>query len=167
MKIFWASYFRNIFAGGGGGSVSRQFLTLKYPRPSCLLKCLPSCLSPSREDTFSYFKIDLVVRVIARQLSGKNCLAAIFASRHQDASLGPLGWGRFVIFPVLCLPAYGTLLSSPSFTRIWGAHKKGCDNDIFRAVFPSMWVLWNQTEGGGWGQRGQSSQNTVFSWETP
>ena len=32
-----------------------------------------------------------MVRVIARQMSGKNCLAAIFASRHQDASLGPLG----------------------------------------------------------------------------
>ena len=36
-------------------------------------------------------KITPTVRVIARQLSGKNCLAAIFASRHQDASLGPLG----------------------------------------------------------------------------
>ena len=34
-----------------------------------------------------------MVRVIARQLSGKNCLAAIFASRHQDASPGPLGGG--------------------------------------------------------------------------
>ena len=22
----------------------------------------------------------------------------------------------------------------------FGAHKKGCDNDIFRAVFPSIWV---------------------------
>ena len=38
------------------------------------------------------------VRVIARQLSGKNCLAAIFASRHQDASPGPLGFRRFPIF---------------------------------------------------------------------
>ena len=28
---------------------------------------------------------------IARQLSGKSCLAAIFASRHLDASPGPLG----------------------------------------------------------------------------
>ena len=32
--------------------------------------------------------------VIARQVSGKNCLAAIFASRHQDASPGPLGKGK-------------------------------------------------------------------------
>ena len=39
-------------------------------------------------------KIAPVVRVLARQLSGKNCLAAIFASRHQDASLGPLGTQR-------------------------------------------------------------------------
>ena len=43
------------------------------------------------EDIFPSFKIAPVVRVIARQLSGKNCLAAIFASRHQDASPGPLG----------------------------------------------------------------------------
>ena len=38
-----------------------------------------------------------MVRVIARQLSGKNCLAAIFASRHQDASPGPLGLSFFFI----------------------------------------------------------------------
>ena len=43
------------------------------------------------EDNFSSFKNAPVVRVIARQLSGKNCLAAIFASRHQYASPGPLG----------------------------------------------------------------------------
>ena len=72
-------------------TVSRQFLTLNYPRPNCLLKCLPNCLSPTVEDIFSSFKSAPVVRVIARQLSGKNCLAAIFASRHQDASPGPLG----------------------------------------------------------------------------
>ena len=40
----------------------------------------------TREDIFPCFKIAPVVREIARQLSGKNCLAAIFASRHQDAS---------------------------------------------------------------------------------
>ena len=72
-------------------TVSRQFLTRNYPRPNCLLKCLPNYLSPTIEDIFSSFKIAPVVRVIARQLSGKNCLAAIFASRHQDASPGPLG----------------------------------------------------------------------------
>ena len=71
--------------------VSRQFWTLNYPRPKCLLKYLPNCLSPTREDIFSSFFLNPVVRVIPRQLSGKNCLAAIFASRHQDTSLGPLG----------------------------------------------------------------------------
>ena len=75
-------------------TVSRQFLTLTYPRPNCLLKCPPKCLSPTIEDIFSSFKIAPVVRVIVRQLSGKNCLAAIFASRHQDASPGPLGGER-------------------------------------------------------------------------
>ena len=74
-------------------AVSRQFLTLNYPRPNCLLTCLPNYLSPTIEDIFSSFKIAPVARVIARQLSGKNCLAAIFASRHQDASPGPLGKG--------------------------------------------------------------------------
>ena len=33
-----------------------------------------------------------MVRVVARQLSVKNCLAAIFASRHLAASPDPLGW---------------------------------------------------------------------------
>ena len=86
---------------------SRQKLTphclaaifdLNYPRPNCLKKCLPNCLSPTVEEIFSSFKISPVVRVIARQLSGKNCPAAIFASRHQDASPGPLGCQRS-IFP--------------------------------------------------------------------
>ena len=29
-------------------TVSRQFLTRNYPRPNCLLKCLPNCLSHKR-----------------------------------------------------------------------------------------------------------------------
>ena len=33
-------------------TVSRQFLTRNYPRPNCLLKCLPNCLSPTREGLF-------------------------------------------------------------------------------------------------------------------
>ena len=60
-------------------TVSRQFLTRNYPRPNCLLKCLPNCLSPTREGFLSSFKINPAVRVIARQVRGKNCLAAIFA----------------------------------------------------------------------------------------
>ena len=71
--------------------VSRQFLTRNYPRPNCLLKCLPNCLSPTREGFLSSFKINPAVRVIARQVRGKNCLATIFAPRHQSASSGPLG----------------------------------------------------------------------------
>ena len=72
-------------------TVSRQFLTLNYPRPNCLLKCLPNCLSPTREGFLSSFKINPAVRVIARQVRDKNCLAAIFAPRHQSVSSGPLG----------------------------------------------------------------------------
>ena len=40
---------------------------------------------PTREGFFSSFKIDPAVRAIA------SCLAAIFASRHQDVSPGALG----------------------------------------------------------------------------
>ena len=67
-------------------TVSRQVLTRNYPRPNCLLKCLPNCLSPTREGFFflSSFKINPAVRVIARQVRDKNCLAAIFAPRHQS-----------------------------------------------------------------------------------
>ena len=73
-------------------TVSRQFLTRNYPRPNCLLKCLPNCLSPTREGFLSSFKINPAVRVIARQVRDKNCLAAIFAPRHQSVSSGPLGF---------------------------------------------------------------------------
>ena len=40
---------------------------------------------------FPSFKIPPAVRVIARQLRDKTCLAAIFVSRHQGVSSGPLG----------------------------------------------------------------------------
>ena len=73
-------------------TVSRHFLTRNYPRPNCLLKCLPNCLSPTREGFLSSFKINPAVRVIARQVRDKNCLAAIFAPRHQSVSSGPLGF---------------------------------------------------------------------------
>ena len=74
-------------------TVSRQCLTRNYPRPNCLLKCLPNCLSPTREGFLSSFKINPAVRVITRQVRDKNCLAAIFAPRHQSVSQGPLGSG--------------------------------------------------------------------------
>ena len=72
-------------------TVSRQFLTRNYPHPNCLIKCPPNCLSPTREGFLSSFKINPAVRVIARQVRDKNCLAAIFAPRHQSVSQGPLG----------------------------------------------------------------------------
>ena len=62
-------------------------------QPNCLLKCLPNCLSPTREGFLSSFKINPAVRVIARQVRDKICLAAIFAPRHQSVSSGPLGSG--------------------------------------------------------------------------
>ena len=74
-----------------GSWATLQFLTRNYPRPNCLLKCLPNCLSPTREGFLSSFKINPAVRVIARQVRDKNCLAAIFAPRHQSVSSGPLG----------------------------------------------------------------------------
>ena len=89
-------------------TVSRQFLTRNYPRPNCLLKCLPNCLSPTKEGFVSSFKINPAVRAIARQVRDKNCLAAIFAPRHQSVSSGPLGtpflggrFGYFFCFSVL------------------------------------------------------------------
>ena len=63
----------------------------QLPSSKSSLKCPPKLPLPHKRGNFSSFKITPAVRVIARQLSVKNCLAAIFASRHQDASLGPLG----------------------------------------------------------------------------
>ena len=75
----------------------------KCPHPNCLWKCLPDCLSPTREDFLACFKIAPPVRAIAWQLRGKNCLAAIFASWHLDTSPGSLG----------------------SFKAVRGSHKSG------------------------------------------
>ena len=38
-------------------TVSRQVLTRNYPRPTCLLKCLPNCLSLTREVIFPLSKL--------------------------------------------------------------------------------------------------------------
>ena len=46
-------------------------------------------------------------------------------------------WGRFVIFPVLCLLAYFIHCSQILVFARFGAHRKGCNNDTSRAVFPS------------------------------
>ena len=70
-------------------TVSRQFLTRNYPRPNRLLKCLPNCLSPHRRGHFSSFKITPAVRVITRQLRGKNCTGAIFQRRKKRTQPPP------------------------------------------------------------------------------
>ena len=117
-------------------TVSRQFLTRNYPRPNCLLKCLPNCLSPTREGFLSSFKINPAVRVIARQVRDKNCLAAIFAPRHQSVSSGPLGRGT---------RKNGCLLEVRS---VWGAEMHApIDIVIFwrHGVVTVAWRLDNST----------------------
>ena len=52
-------------------------------------------------------------------------------------------WGRFVIFPVLCLLVYGDIALKSWFLLAFGARTKGRDSDTFRAVFPSIWVSWD------------------------
>ena len=53
---------------------------------------MPSKLSLAHmRGHFSSLKVTPSVRVTARQLRDKNCLAAIFAPRHQGVSFGPLG----------------------------------------------------------------------------
>ena len=66
----------------------------QLPSPTLSPKMPPKLsISPtlSREGFLSSFKINPAVRVIARQVRDKNCLAAIFAPRHQSVSSGPLG----------------------------------------------------------------------------
>ena len=50
------------------------------------------CLSPQERQKNPLSRLPLLWgRVIARQVSGKNCLAPFFASRYLDDSRGPLG----------------------------------------------------------------------------
>ena len=87
--------------------VSRQKLTphclatifdAQLPSPKLSPK-IPSKLSLAhKRGPFSSFKITPAVRVTTRQLRDKNCLAAIFAPRHQGVSFGPLGLVELRIF---------------------------------------------------------------------
>ena len=63
-------------------------------------KCVPNCLSPLREGFHASLKRAPAARAIARKLQDKNCLTAMFDSRHQDVSSGPPGntKSNFVIF---------------------------------------------------------------------
>ena len=63
----------------------------QLPSPKLSPKMPPKLSLPTREGLLSSFKINPAVRVIARQVRDKNCLAAIFAPRHQSVSSGPLG----------------------------------------------------------------------------
>ena len=54
-------------------------------------KMPPKLSLPHKRGPFSSFKTNPAVRVIARQVRDKNCLAAIVAPRHQSVSQGPLG----------------------------------------------------------------------------
>ena len=90
----------------------------QLPSPKLSLKMPPKLPLPHNRGHFSSFKIAPVVRVIARQLSGKNCLAAIFASRHQDASPGALFvrvFGFGVLFWLLILVADHLCFRGPGF----------------------------------------------------
>ena len=69
-----------------------NFLTRDYPRPNCLLKCLPNCLSPTREGFFilfqNYPRGEGNCETSERQ---KLSRGIFFAPRHQSVSSGPLG----------------------------------------------------------------------------
>ena len=75
-------------------TVSRQFLTRNYPRPSCLLKCLPNCLSPTREGFLSSFKVNPAVRVITRQVRDKNLSRGNFYPATSICIFWPTGLSR-------------------------------------------------------------------------
>ena len=65
--------------------VSRQFLTRNCPRPNCLLKCLPNCLSPTREGFFSFFQNCPRGEGNRETIERQKLSRAIFAPRHQDS----------------------------------------------------------------------------------
>ena len=85
---------------GKGGSGSRQKLSChcleanfdsQLPSPKLSPEMPPKLSLTHKTGLLSSFKINPAVRVIARQVRGKYCLAAVFAPRHQSVSSGPLG----------------------------------------------------------------------------
>ena len=65
-------------------------MTRNYPHPNCLLKCLPNCLSPTREGCL--FQNNPRGEGNCETIERQNGLAAIFDPRHQDVSSGLLGF---------------------------------------------------------------------------
>ena len=63
----------------------------------------------------------------------------ILEPSRPDSCMGKMGSIRHFL---RALPAsiWETLLSGPSYYWHLGRTKQGCDNDTFRAVFPSIWV---------------------------
>ena len=54
------------------------------------------------------------------------------------------------------------------FLQAFGAHKKGCDNGIFRAVFPSIWLSWDPPNTANKGKRKMTNRPLFYPpWETP
>ena len=49
-------------------------------------------------------------------------------------------WSRFVVFSYALSARIRGHYSQVLVLLAFGAHKKGCDKDTFRAVFPSIWV---------------------------
>ena len=79
----------------------------QLPSPKLSPKMPPKLSLAHKRGPFSSFKITPAVRVTARQLRDKNCLAAIFAPRHQGVSFGPLQSPRLPFhgpeFPEACI----------------------------------------------------------------
>ena len=69
--------------------------------------------------------------------------------------------GRFVIFPVLCLLGYENTALKSYLLLAFGAHKTGCQDGIFRAVFPSIRASWDPPNTAKQGKT-QNDKSTLF-----
>ena len=70
----------------------------QLPSPKLSPKMPPELSLPHKRGLFVLLQNYPMARVIARQVRDKNCLAAIFAPRHQSVSSGPLGGLSLVWF---------------------------------------------------------------------
>ena len=71
-------------------------LDSQLPSPKLSPKMSPKISRAHKRGFFSLFQNCPAVRVIARHLRGKTCLAAIIVPRHQDVPSGPLGTFHFL-----------------------------------------------------------------------
>ena len=77
-------------------------------------------------------KEETILCVAGTEITARHGLSCIWAK-----------WGRFVMFPVLCLLAFEDAALKSQFLLSLEAHKKGCGNDTFCPVIPSVWVSWS------------------------